>query len=93
MSTVGKRFQILDGHHGVESARREGLKAVPAWVREYSDEEAFMQLVQANAQSGLTALEHGRHALAATTRYGANGELSIAKYAEKMARKEQERSQ
>jgi protein gp37/ParB-like chromosome segregation protein Spo0J len=82
------RFQILDGHHRVEAARREKLESVPAWVREYTDEEAFMQLALANAQSGLTALERGRHALAATTRYGANGGLSIAKYAERVARKD-----
>jgi hypothetical protein len=43
----------------------------------------------ANAQSGLTALEHGRHALAATTKYGADGGLSITKYAQHVGRPKQ----
>lgn len=84
---IGDRFQILSGHHRVEAARREKLDTIPAWVREYSDEEAFMQLVLSNAQSELTALERGRHALQATTKYGKDGGLSIAKYAEQVARK------
>jgi protein gp37/ParB-like chromosome segregation protein Spo0J len=79
---LGKRYQILDGHHRVDAASREGLKTIPAWVGEYTDEEAFMQLALANAQSGLTPLELGRHAFQATTKYGANGGRSIAKYAE-----------
>jgi protein gp37 len=83
------RFQIIDGHHRVESARREKLVIVPAWVREMTDEEAFMQLALANAQTGLTPLERGRHALMATTRSGKNGGTSITKYAEQIGRKEQ----
>jgi protein gp37/ParB-like chromosome segregation protein Spo0J len=78
---LGKRYQILDGHHRADAAEREGLKAIPAWVCEYTDEEAFMQLVLANAQSGLTPLERGKHAVLATTRYGTNGKDSITKYA------------
>src|SRR5262245_36059751 len=67
---LGKRFQILDGHHRVEAASREGIKEIPAWVREMSDEEAFLLLALANAQSGWTRLEYGKHAFLATTRYG-----------------------
>ena len=37
--------------------------AVPAWVREMSDEDAYMALVTANAQSELHPLEVGMHAL------------------------------
>jgi len=47
-----------------------------------------MLLALANAQSGLAPLERGRHALAATTRWGANRGLSIAQYAEKIHGKE-----
>jgi hypothetical protein len=36
------------------------------------------------AQSELTPLEHGRHALLATTKYGANGGISVAAYAAKV---------
>jgi ParB/RepB/Spo0J family partition protein len=62
---VGDRYQILSGHHRVEGAGRAQQSAVPAWVREMSDEEAFMQLVLANAQGELTPLEIGIHALKA----------------------------
>jgi hypothetical protein len=40
-----------------------GLEAVPCWVREMDDEEAFMALVLANSQSELLPLERGIHAL------------------------------
>jgi ParB/RepB/Spo0J family partition protein len=62
---VGDRYQILSGHHRVEGAGRAQQSAVPAWVREMSDDEAFMQLVLANAQGELTPLEIGVHALRA----------------------------
>ena len=39
---------------------------MPCWVREMSDEEAYMQLVLSNAQSELSPLEVGMHALGAT---------------------------
>ena len=55
--------------------------APPEQWREFTDDEAFMQLALANAQSGLTPLERGNHALAATTKYGANGKDSLRKYA------------
>ncbi len=47
-----------------------------------------MQLALANAQSGLTPLERGKHALLATTLYGANGNDSIAQYAYRLLGKE-----
>jgi hypothetical protein len=40
-----------------------GLDAVPCWVREMTDDEAFMALVLANSQSELLPLERGIHAL------------------------------
>jgi ParB/RepB/Spo0J family partition protein len=60
-------YQIVSGHNRVEAARRKALTTVPAWVREMTDQEAFMQLVLANAQSELSPLERGRHALQATS--------------------------
>lgn len=86
---TGKRFQTLDGHHRVEAANREELTSIPAWVDDYTDEEAFMQLVLANAQSGLTPLELGQHASKAVTKNGANNGTSIAKYATRVCTKEQ----
>ncbi len=38
------------------------LATVPCWVREYSDADAYMQLVLCNTQSELHALEEGKHA-------------------------------
>lgn len=56
-------FQIISGHHRIESANRAGLDAVPCWVKEMDDDEAFMQLVLSNTQGELSPLEIGTHAL------------------------------
>lgn len=48
-----------------------------------------MQLMLFNIQSGLRPIERGKHAKLATTKYGANGGTSVAKYAERLTRKEQ----
>lgn len=56
-------YQIISGHHRAVAAERRGLSDVPCWVRELDDDEADMLLVTRNAQSGLTALEYGLHAL------------------------------
>jgi hypothetical protein len=61
----GDGFQIISGHHRIESAERAGLSAVPCWVREMDDDEAFMQLVLSNTQGELSPLEIGMHALKA----------------------------
>jgi ParB-like chromosome segregation protein Spo0J len=53
----------VSGHHRYEAAKRAGLNTVAAWVREMDDETAYMELVKSNAQSELTALERGLHAL------------------------------
>lgn len=56
-------FQIISGHNRRAAAERAGLSEVPCWVREMDDATAYMELVRANAQSELTALERGMHAL------------------------------
>ena len=58
-----------------EALHRAGLTAVPCWVREMSDDDAFMALVLSNAQSELSALERGMHAL--------QSGLSVRDYAKK----------
>lgn len=78
-------FQIVSGHHRKLSAERAGLMAVPCWVREMSDEDAYMALVTSNAQSELTALERGLHALGATEKGSKNGR-SVKAYAESIGR-------
>jgi hypothetical protein len=45
------------------AAERAGLDDVPCWVREMTDEEAYMQLVLCNTQSELHPLEIGKHAV------------------------------
>lgn len=45
------------------SDMRAGLASIPCWIREMDDATACMELVRANAQSELTALERGMHAL------------------------------
>src|SRR6516165_5791979 len=47
-----------------------------------------MQMAHANAQSGLTALERGKHASLATTKYKHNGS-SITAYAQDLKRPKQ----
>ena len=41
----------------------QGLTEVPCWVREMSDEDAYMALVLNNAPGELTPLEVGLHAI------------------------------
>ena len=60
---VDRRFQVISGHHRLEAAKRAGLDIVAAWVRQMDDAAAYMELVRSNAQSELTALERGLHAL------------------------------
>lgn len=60
---VDDYYQIMAGHHREAAARRAGLTEIPCGVSEMSDEDAFMQLVLSNAQSELSPLEIGIHAL------------------------------
>lgn len=83
-----ERYQIIDGHHRVEAAKRDGMRKVPSWVCRLTDQEAFLQLALANTHSGLTPLERGKHAHLAITRYGKNGASSLAEYARTMGRPE-----
>lgn len=59
----GKVYEIVSGHHRVLAAKRAGLKEVPCWIRDLSDEDAYMMLVLDNAQASLHPLEIGLHAL------------------------------
>jgi protein gp37/ParB-like chromosome segregation protein Spo0J len=72
-------FQIVSGHHRKLAAERAGLIAVPCWVREMSDDDAYMALVTSNAQSELTPLERGLHALKSS--------MGVREYARETGRK------
>lgn len=60
---MGDYYQIVRGHHRKEAAKQAGLETVPCWVREMSDDEAYMQLALGNVQGELSPLEIGIHAL------------------------------
>jgi ParB-like chromosome segregation protein Spo0J len=60
------------------------LDAVPCWVREMTDNAAFIALVLANSQSELLPLERGLHALKATDK-GKHGK-SVKAYADATTR-------
>ena len=59
---IDGRYQIISGHHRWLAAQKAGLPEVPCWVRDLTDEDAYMQLVLCNTQSELHALEEGKHA-------------------------------
>lgn len=61
---LGKRYQIVAGHHRKAAAEKARLDSVPCWVRELSDEESLYLLLTSNDQSDLAPLEVGRHVLA-----------------------------
>lgn len=56
-------YQILSGHTRLKASQQVGVKKLPCWVKEMTDEEAFFELVKANAQGELYPLEIGIHAL------------------------------
>jgi hypothetical protein len=62
---VNGHYEIVRGHHRKAAAQRAGFASVPCWVREMTDEEAYMQLALGNVQGELSPLEIGIHALRA----------------------------
>ena len=38
----GNGYEIISGHHRKAAAERAGIKQVPCWVREMTDEDAYM---------------------------------------------------
>lgn len=73
--SIEDRYQIISGHHRWLAAKQAGLSEVPCWVREMSDEQAYMELVLCNTQSELHPLEEGLHAL--------DSNMTIREYADK----------
>ena len=59
----GNGYEIISGHHRKAAAERAGIKQVPCWVHEMSDQDAYMALALCNAQGELHPLEVGLHAL------------------------------
>jgi ParB family chromosome partitioning protein len=47
---VNSHYEIVSGHHRMGAAKRAGLAAIPCWVADLTDEQAFMQLVLSASQ-------------------------------------------
>ena len=60
---VNEYYEIVRGHQRHLAAQRAGCREIPCWVREMSDEEAFMELMLGNAQKEFDSLEVGLHVL------------------------------
>ena len=58
------RFNITTTPYRFNAAMKAGIETLPCWVEEMDDETAYMELVKANNQGELLALEIGIHALA-----------------------------
>lgn len=83
-------YEIISGHHRALAARKAGLAEVPCWIREMSDEDAYMALALNNAQGELHPLERGLHALGVVEK-GKHGK-SIDAYARRVGREKEARS-
>lgn len=71
-------YEIISGHHRALAARKADLTEVPCWVREMSDEDAYMALALNNVQGELHPLEEGMHALGSG--------MDVRTYAEKVGK-------
>ena len=82
------RYQIVSGHTRRMAAEQAGVDSLPCWVREMTDEEAFLELVRANNQGELSPLEIGMHALRAVELSvgGAGNEGGLSAYAGSIGR-------
>lgn len=86
---VGKRFEILSGHHRRRAAEQVRLDKVPCWVEEMDDDAAYMALATSNNQGELDPLEIGIHAFEAVPegkRGRGNKGDGIKSYAEKLGK-------
>jgi len=81
---VGDRFQIISGHHRYHACQKSEITEIPAWVKEFTDEEAYMQLLLCNSQGETTPLERGIHALNCETlsKGGRGNKGGLSAYAE-----------
>jgi len=76
-------YQIIGGHHRVEAAKRAGVDAVPAWVVEMDDDQAYMTLAKDNAQGEMSLVELAKHAAGVKPAKGKEGE-GVKAWAEDM---------
>jgi ParB-like chromosome segregation protein Spo0J len=76
-------------------AKHAGIVEIPCWVKEVSDEKALILLVLSNAQSELSPLEIGIHALKAIGlgEHGRGKEGGLSEYAQQIGKSQQYVSQ
>jgi N6-adenosine-specific RNA methylase IME4 len=80
-------YQIISGHHRVEAAKRSGLDAVPAWVIEMDDDQAYMAIAMDNAQGEMSLVELAIHAAGVKSARGRDGD-GVKAWADAMGRHE-----
>ena len=89
---VNDHYEIVSGHHRIEAARRVGMEVLPCWVKDMTDEDAYMQLVLSNAQGELSPLEIGIHVLGAVENAtgGAGKTGGLSEYARLVGKQRQD---
>jgi ParB-like chromosome segregation protein Spo0J len=77
------KYETISGNTRLMVAREEGLKTLPAWIREMTDDEAFFETAKANSHGELTPIEYGLAGLNIPQSKGGRGRKgSISRYAE-----------
>ncbi len=61
------------------AAQQAGIETIPCWIKDLTDEQAYMELVLCNTQSELHPLEEGKHA--------AESGMDLKAYAEQAGKK------
>jgi ParB/RepB/Spo0J family partition protein len=84
-------YQIISGHHRVEAAKRAGLDAVPAWVVEMDDDQAYMALAKDNSQGEMSLVELAIHAAGVKAKRGQEGD-GVKAWAEAMGYSQEQRA-
>ena len=79
------KYETISGNTRLMVAIEEGLKTLPVWIREMTDDEAFFETAKANCQGELTPIEYGLAGLNIPQSKGGRGRKgSISRYAEEI---------
>jgi hypothetical protein len=77
------KYETISGNTRLMVAIEEGLKTLPVWIREMTDDEAFFETAKANSHGELTPIEYGLAGLNIPQSKGGRGRKgSISRYAE-----------
>ena len=79
------KYETISGNTRLMIAIEEGLKTLPVWIREMTDDEAFFETAKANSHGELTPIEYGLAGLNIPQSKGGRGRKgSISRYAEEI---------